>query len=395
MKVLVVHEHYRGSSPSGEDRIFEQECRLLSDAGVKVITHEIYNDEIDASSLARRIRLGLRTIWSRESARTIDKILFAEHPDIAYFHNTFPLLSPSVYEPCNRAGVPVVQMVQSYRLLCPAGTLFRAGRTCTSCLDANLAHSVLHACYRGSRPATAAIAGMLAVHRRKGTYRDAVDAYVTPTPFVREKLMQGGVPGGKIAVRPNFLSSDAPVGRGDGGYALYFGRLSHEKGLMELVANWRYVSDLPLHIVGSGPLEDEISEYIARHAVNARLCGRARMEQLYEIIGGALFSLVPSKWYEGYPMAIVESFACGTPVLIGANANLNQIGRPGETGDHCRPEDPTDFLEKIVDLRETAPGMRAATRRYFLEHHSADTARDSLFEIFERARAGRRLTSAV
>src|SRR5205814_1104988 len=164
----------------------------------------------------------------------------AQRPRVAHFHNTFPLISPAAYYAARAEGVGVVQTLHNFRLLCPNALFFRDGKVCEDCLGRPVAWpGVVHGCYRGSRAASAATAVMTAAHRALGTWRTAVDVYVALTEFSRQKFIAGGLPAEKIAVKANFVYPDPGPGAGAGGYAVFVGRLSAEKGVETLLAAWR------------------------------------------------------------------------------------------------------------------------------------------------------------
>lgn len=159
--VLVVHNHYQ--RPGGEDQVFAAEAELLQDHGHRVIRFVVHNDRIREAS---KLRVAVGTIWSAATYRQLRALIRAERPAVAHFHNTFPLLSPSVYYAARAEGVAVVQTLHNFRLLCPNALFFRDGHTCEDCLGRAVPWpAVVHACYRGSRAGSAVVAAMLSVHR--------------------------------------------------------------------------------------------------------------------------------------------------------------------------------------------------------------------------------------
>ena len=255
--VLVVHNRYR--IRGGEDSVFEAECRLLEEAGIRVIRYERTNDDIpDGGGPFAKLGLALRTLWNPRTYREVREILRHERPDAMHCHNTFPQVSPSVYYAAAREGVPVVQTLHNYRLACLDGYLFRDGRVCERCLGRAPLPGVCRRCYRGSLSASATLAAMLLFHRLLGTWRRKVTRYIALTDFAREKFVQAGLPAGKISVKPNaFVASDEGVGlratvERSGASApdrqqrvVYVGRLSSEKGVDVLLRAWALLLQLP------------------------------------------------------------------------------------------------------------------------------------------------------
>src|SRR5262249_4561318 len=206
MKVALIHNTYR--QRGGEDLVVEAEKALLQRNRHKVVSYSRSNDEIAAMSPAQQLLLVKNMIHSERSKQEIFALLRTERPDIVHVHNTFTMISPSVYEACGDAGIPVVQTLHNYRLLCPGWSLSRSGRVCEECIDNGLWRGVWHGCYRHSRLMTGAVALMLQVHRRRKTWDRAVDGYISLTHFARGKFIESGLPASLLHVKPNFLESD-------------------------------------------------------------------------------------------------------------------------------------------------------------------------------------------
>jgi hypothetical protein len=196
MRQLLVHNRYQ--QPGGEDAVFEAEAALLQRHGHDVEQWVEDNREIPTTPTAR---LAAHTVWSSPAVRRLEAILHRTRPEVVHFHNTFPLISPAAYVTCRRQGVPVVQTLHNYRLICPNAMLFRDGHPCEECVGRVVPWpGVVHACYRGSRAQTAVAAAMLATHRVRGTWTRDVDVYVALTQFARGKFLRGGLPETRIVV---------------------------------------------------------------------------------------------------------------------------------------------------------------------------------------------------
>jgi glycosyltransferase involved in cell wall biosynthesis len=273
-------------------------------------------------------------------------------PDIAHFHNTFPLLSPAVYYACQREGVPVVQTLHNYRLLCAAATLFRSGAPCEECPEAGTPWpGVLHGCYRGSRPQTAVVAAMLLLHRTLRTWDRQVDRYIALTEFARRKFVEGGLPESKIIVKPNFVDPAPQPASGRGGYALFVGRLSPEKGVGTLLDAWRRLTDVPLLVAGDGPLRRDVEAAAAVLGARRLLfVGQQDHRQVLALMRDARFLVFPSAWYESFPLVVVEAFACGLPVVAGRLGAAAEVVGAGRTGLHFDPADARDLAAKAAWL---------------------------------------------
>src|SRR5579872_5157003 len=205
--ILSVHNFYR--QPGGEDRVFADEAALLEQHGHTVVRYQEHNSRIAGAGISA----AASAVWSNRSLRHLRSVLREQACDVAHFHNTFPLISPAGYYAASAVNVPAVQTLHNYRLICPAGTLLRDGAVCEECIGrVSLLPSLIHGCYRGSRPATAAVAAMVGIHRAGGTWRRMVDAYIAPSEFARKKLIAGGLPAERIVTKPNFVAPDPGAG---------------------------------------------------------------------------------------------------------------------------------------------------------------------------------------
>jgi glycosyltransferase involved in cell wall biosynthesis len=388
MKIIMVHNTYREAG--GEDVVFENEKRLLQRNGHTVIPYVRSNLELQDTHLLDRIATATQMIWSAKTRHGFAAILDAESPDIVHVHNTFMAISPSIYSVCLARNIPVVQTLHNFRLLCPAGNFFRDGIICNECVTQNLLQSVRHGCYRSSRGATAGVALMLAIHRALNTWRASITRFITLTEFAKEKFIAAGFPADKFVVKPNFAGHDPGERVGPGQYALFVGRLIENKGLRVLLKAWKALhQQYPLHIVGDGPdrstLQAEARES-QRSGITFR--GRLSREEVIEAVKGARFVVVPSTLYEGFPMCIVESFACGTPVLCSRLGGLAEIVQRHLTGLHFNPGDSLDLAAKVEwawnHPLELSRMGRAARAKYETEY-TAEKNYSLLMEIYEQA----------
>jgi glycosyltransferase involved in cell wall biosynthesis len=384
MKILAVHNRYQ--RPGGEDQVFVDETALLEARDHRVVRYEVHNDQVER---VNRLTLAKDTVWNTSAYRELRAMIRRERPDVVHFHNTLPLVSPAGYYAARAEGVPVIQTLHNYRLLCPVALFFRDGRVCEDCMGKAVPWpGVVHECYRGSRAASGVIATMLTVHRVLRTWTEMVDVYVALTEFARSKFIEGGLPAGKIVVKPNFVAPDPGRGQGGGGYALFVGRLAPEKGTGTMLAAWeRLGTRIPLKVVGDGPLRDRVVEAAARRS-NVEWLGHRPVEEVHALMGKADMLVFPSEWYETFGRVAVEAFATGTPVIaadIGAVAELVEHGR---TGLEFRPGDPEDLVTQVewalshpAELRR----MRDEVRAEFEAKYTAERNYRALIEIYEAA----------
>jgi glycosyltransferase involved in cell wall biosynthesis len=384
MKVLISHNFYQ--QPGGEDEVFYSEGSLLKAFGHEPVTFVLHNDEVREMG---RVSLIRATIWNRRTHAEMRRLIREHKPDVVHFHNTFPLASPGVYYAARAEGAAVVQTLHNYRLMCPGAALFRDGKPCEDCIGKRVPwHGVRHKCYRSSITASAVVAATLTIHGIVGTWQDAIDVYITPSEFTRQKYINGGFPADRLVVKPNFVHPDPGLGAGDGGYVAFVGRLSPEKGLDTLLAAWSLPGmKAPLKIVGDGPLADDVRAAVAKYP-HIEWLGRMKAEQVYEFIGRSRLLVVPSNCYETFGRVAVEAFAKGVPVVAADHGALSDIVEDGRTGALFKGGDPEDLARQVQRLlggTEPMAAMRSAVRNEFLEKYTGERNIESLMEIYQRA----------
>ena len=383
MRILGVHNRYQ--IRGGEEECYEAEVDLLRQHGHHVDLYEETNDSIAQSS---KLTLAAQTVWSQKTYQTIRRRLAQNHYDIVHVQNFFPIISPSIYYAAKSEGVPVVQTLHNYRLICPNGLFFRQGKICESCIDKPIPYpGVVHRCYRENRIASAGVAAMLSVHRTMHTWQHQVDCYITLTEFARQKFIEGGLPANKIVVKPNFVAPEPNVGKGKGGYALYVGRLSVEKGLDTLLDAWKQLKNpFPLKIVGDGPLSTLVTE-ATQQQPHIKWLGRRPMTEVHQLMGEAQFLIFPSKWYETFGRVAIEAFATGTPVIASNIGAIAELVEPGYTGWHFRPGNVEDLAEKVnraLDYPAELTQMRCKARAKFEKCYTAAQNYQQLIDIYKK-----------
>ena len=385
MKILMLHNRYL--LPGGEDQAALADAALLRDHGHEVELLEEDNRRVEQLG---KVRTGMRTVWSREADRHIDEKLRAGSFDILHVQNFFPLWSPSVYYAASRNGVPVVQTLHNYRLMCANSLLFRDQHVCEECMGRVFPWpAILHACYRNNRAASAAVAAMISAHKLAGTWKRRVAIYIAVSEFTRDKYIAGGIAPERIMVKPNFIHPSPAAGAGGGGYALYVGRLSPEKGIATMLKAWKSARNpIPLKIVGEGPLA-ELVIAASKAASGIEYLGPRLLTEVLDLMRSAEFLVFPSEWYETMGRTIMEAFAVGTPVVG------SRIGPPasmviqGETGFHFQPGNVAELRERaewcsthLAELR----AMRGKARQAFEANYTGDANAKILLAAYEMAK---------
>jgi glycosyltransferase involved in cell wall biosynthesis len=389
MRIALAHNYYQ--IPGGEDETLRREQELLESAGHHVKAFIRRNDEITRTDLLAKAILAVRTVWAEDSRKAMLAFLRAEKPDIVHFHNTFPLMSPSVYYACREAGIPVVQTLHNPRLFCPGGNLERKHRICEDCKGKEVPWpSVLHGCYRGSRLQSSVVATMLALHWQLKTWENLISIYVASTPFYRHKFIEAGFPEEKIVVKPHFVE-DPGIAHYDGGYALFVGRLMQEKGIRTLLGAWERLGNIPLKIRGEGPLLPEVLEVAPDVADSMEVIPRLAREGLNKLLSGARFLIWPSEgYYETFGYVAVEAFSCGVPVIASRIGVAQELVHDQHTGLHFTSGDPNDLASKVAWAWSHPNEMNAMGRAARAEYEAKYTPKRNypmLMDIYRRAQA--------
>lgn len=381
MKILVAHNRYQ--QPGGEDFVFENELRLLSSAGHDVRALVVSNEAI-ISHVDKALTM-FRTVDNPVGIATMAEEIKKFRPDLVHIHNFFPLLSPAVYGVCNNAGVPVVQSLHNFRPFCANGLLMRAGSACHLCVRGSPLWGVLHRCYRHSVVGSLATARMIAVHRKRRTWSTTVDRYIALSEFGRSVFVEAGFPAQRIDVKPNFIEDPGePDEKLPRSGVFYAGRLSPEKGVRYLVEAC-VQRKFSLRIAGDGP---ELAALRKIASSNVAFLGHISPAAVFEEMRRAAVVAIPSICYEQFPMAILNAFACATPIIVSRIGALPEIIEDGITGFHFPPADPVALAERIGQALRDPPGCRRlgnAGRRTFLQRYTPGANLKLLESIYKRA----------
>jgi glycosyltransferase involved in cell wall biosynthesis len=370
VRILVLHSRYLSAQTSGENRVVEDEKRLLANAGHEVRTWTPTPSDLQGLGA---VQLGTRAIWSRNAVRVVRELVRNQRSEIVHCHNLFPLLSPAVISAASAEGAAVVMTLHNYRLLCLPATFLREGRTCEDCLGHLPWRGVVHGCYRDSRPGSGVLASSLGLHRALRTFA-RVRLYLAVGRFVREKYVQAGFPEDRVAVKPSFVGA-APRRQGPGDYFLFLGRLSREKGLGTLLAAWSR-SHEQLVVAGDGPERALLQN--APSTVDYR--GALPTAEIPTVLSRARALLLPSLSYEGAPRAVLEAYASGVPVLASGLGGLPEMIEDGSSGILVRPGDVADWVAAVERLMEDTEAERMGERawRLWRERYSPERGLQNL-----------------
>lgn len=375
-----------------------EEAALLEEHGCEVARLETESDAIAGSGARRKAALPARVVWSREGHRLVREAIASFRPDVVHVHNTFPLLSPSALWAAHRSGAAVVQTLHNFRPLCAASTLFRRGAPCEDCVGRLPWPAVLHACYRGSRLATLPLATSNAVHGALGTWRKCVDLYLVPSAFARSRFVLAGWPESRLVVKYNTVRDRAAGSAASRSGFVCLSRLTSEKGVDVLLEAWRRAGAARrerLTVVGSGPLEAELRA-AARDLPNVELLGHVSPARAAELVARARALVLPSRWYEVFPRAIVEAYAAGTPVVASRLGSMIELVDDDVTGLLAAPGSADELaaaLDRLADEARSAPMSAAAHQRY-VDLYSPQATVAAQLDAYELARSASERRSA-
>lgn len=331
--ILIVHNYYQ--IPGGEDTVVANEKKMLEKHGHKVTLYSRNNAELKKMPRLRKIFLPITTVFNPRTYRDIKKLIKQENIEVVHVHNTLNLVSPAVYYAARRMKVPVVQTIHNFRLLCPGATFYRDGHICEDCVEHGLKCAVRHSCYRESKIQTLACVLSTEFHRMTGIYGKI--NYICLTDFNKKKLLElKQIKPERVFVKPNFVEcKNEFVSEKDRMNQFVFaGRLDKLKGIDLLFKAWKRMgAHAPKLIVcGTGPMEDWCKSFIRENDVNIEMRGFVSNDEALKIIANSKALVLPTQWYEGFPMSIVEAFSVGTPVICSDLGNAGSVIINGITG---------------------------------------------------------------
>lgn len=387
-RILIVHNYYQ--IPGGEDTVVSNEKEMLETHGHEVFLYSRCNSELKEMSKFQKMLLPFSAIFNTRTYREVRRLIRERNIDVVHVHNTLTLISPSVYYAAFSLGVPVVQTIHNFRLLCPAATFLRDGSICEECVEHGLQRSVKYACYRGSKLQTLLSAATLKIHRILGTYGKLF--YICLTEFNKQKLLllndagKTRIPESRIFVKPNFVRRPLKQYERKKERYIYVGRLDSLKGIKVLLEAWREFSDRSLLLCGQGPEEAWAKAYIRDHEMEqVRLLGYRSHEETMELIAESKALLMPTLWYEGQPMVILESYAVGTPVIASDVGNAGAMVVPEVTGICFRTQDPEALRKAVRRLDEIGEWN---TKSIYEEQYSPEKNYQRLMEIYSAIQEG-------
>lgn len=383
--ILIVHNYYQ--IPGGEDTVVANEKKMLEKHGHKVILYSRNNSELNKMPRWKKLGLPFTTIFNLRTYREVKRLIKMEHIDIVHVHNTLNLVSPSVYYAARVMKIPVVQTIHNFRLLCPGATFYRDGHICEDCVKKGLMCAVGHNCYRNSKVQTLACVINTKIHRMTGIYEKI--NYICLTTFNKEKLLQlKRIKADRIFVKPNFVEvvtdKIIPCDKRENQF-IFAGRLDKLKGIDILYKAWKQMGATApkLVICGIGPLEKWCKKYLIDYPnSNIEMRGLISNIEARRLIANSKALILPTQWYEGFPMSIVEAFSVGTPVIVSNLGNAGSLVVEGITGAKFKP-DSQDALIQAVKRLSRYPNICQTTFEQYKKLYTETSNYMTLIKIYQ------------
>lgn len=383
--VLIVHNYYQ--IPGGEDTVVANEKKMLEEHGHKVILYSRNNAELKQMTKFQKLFLPITTVFNPRTYKEIKRLIKSENIEIVHVHNTLNLISPAVYYAARAMKVPVVQTVHNFRLVCPGATFYRDGHICEDCMKNGLWCAVKHKCYRGSKIQTLACVLSTWFHRMTGIYGKI--NYICLTEFNKSKLLElKQIKPEKVFVKPNFVVNESSfvLEESRENQFVFAGRLDKLKGVDILFETWKRMGDNApkLVVCGTGPMEKWCKEFVRQNQVNIELRGFVPNIEAQKLIANSKALVLPTQWYEGFPMSIVEAYSVGTPVVCSDLGNAGILVIEGITGVKfaaCSSEELIGAVKRLKAYRN----IYGSTYEMYEQLYTEKQNYKRLIEIYRKA----------
>jgi glycosyltransferase involved in cell wall biosynthesis len=375
MKILQVHSKYK--KRGGEETVIEEEKALLENHGHVVIQFIKENAETDDYGVLGLTKLSLTQRRNKMAVNQVAALIAKEKPDICHVHNVYPLISPAVYQACQQPGIPVVQTLHNYKMLCTNSLFFRKGDICELCLNRSLMHSVRYSCYKNSLLATAVQADAIEYHRRKGTWENMVDVYVCLTEFQKNKMVEGGMPPEKLRVKPNFVHKTLLSSTYEE-FFLFVGRLDQPKGLVDLLELIETCIHSRFVLIGDSENPEIFSGF-----EHVDYLGPQSRDIVLDYMSRCKAVIFPSRYYEGMPMVILEAFSLQKGVIARDVGAMSSMIRHGVNG--LSYQDTNGLIEAVRELEKDGELVRKTGKGAFYDFeniYSVEQGYENLISLY-------------
>ena len=390
MKVLLVHSAYQQFG--GEDSVVKAETELLKSHGDEVYLYPRHNDEIKEFNAVQKALFFPQSVYSWKTSGELDGVVRQFKPDVAFIHNVYPLISPAAYHKLHALGVPTVQVLHNFRPFCPNGFYYTQGKICEACRDGNYLNAIANRCYKDSYVLSGLYGLTLGLNRFAGMV-EKISGFICLTEFFRIKMREAGVDEAKLFVRPNFMAAPALDGEAGGNdYVVYMGRLSAEKGVWTLIRAFERLPWVALKILGSGPLEQELRDHVRdKKLANVEFLGFKSGAEKWSILRNALCLVLPSEWYENFPVTVLEAFMAEKPVVASRMGGLPYIVEEGKSGllfEAGQVDELAQKVQYLVEHPEDAARLGHCGRHLSETKYGPSEAYRNLMGIFAQIQSG-------
>ena len=352
MKILAVHNFHRAGSASGDDQVFRSETAMLESLGHEVIRYTVSNDDFDNAGAFGKLKSAFGMLWSGKNYRAVKTLIREKQPDVVHVHTFFPLLSPSVLYAAKRSGVPVVATLHDTRFICPCATSLRGITLCNECGDGHYMRMCKYKCFKGSGFQSFIVALIFKYHRIRKSFYKQIDRYICLNDNQIKLLTDIGFDKDKITKKYNFVPDADILESSKTGlperYAVYFGRIGEEKGIRFLISAWDN-ADIPLVVMGGGPLEKEFKDW-ADTKDNVHFLGFTEHKKCMGIVKGAEFVVFPSVCYEGCSMVQIEAMSLGKAIVATDLGFSKESIKDGYNGLKFPLGDAQAFADRVREL---------------------------------------------
>ncbi len=353
------------------------------------VSHIDFPTELRRPGLGPKLNVAERILYSREAKRKIEQLVADTRPDLVHIHGFIHEMSTSILPPLKKAGLPVVQTLHDYKIVCPNTTFISNESVCERCQGHRYYNIALHRCKRDSRVASILAGAEMYFHELFRLYQPNIDVFISPSAFLAQKVGEHGIRKPIVTI-PNFIDpAQFQPHYEPERYFLYAGRLARPKGILTLLEATRHVDPTAeLRIAGAGEMEAELRAFVAHHGLtNVRFLGHLDTAELTRTMQRALFTVQPSEWYENYSMTVIESLACGTPVVGAAIGGIPEQVRDGVNGLLFEPGNAAQLAEKMGHLlarRDLAIEMGRSGRRQVETINGPAAHYEQTLRVYER-----------
>lgn len=409
MRILLVN--YRYFISGGPEKYMFNIKKMLEDHGHEVIPFSIHSNKNVETEYSKYFvepiggrdatyfdevkktpksiwQMLTRSIYSVEVKKAIQKEIRDVKPDLVYIIHFVNKLSPSVITGAKNMGIPIVLRLSDYFLLCPRFDFMYQKKVCEDCLTCGYRSCIKKRCVKGSLFASVVRVFSMKVHSALNIYKN-IDMFITPSEFLKKKLVANGFNAEKIVCIPTFTASKTEVGAPKvGTYGLYFGRVTEEKGVETVIQAYEKLPGYQVKIMGDDTTEEAVrlKKYVEeKHLDNIEFLGFKGGAELEDVIKGARFTLIPSIWYDNLPNTALESFQYSKPVIASNIGSLPELVVDGFNGYLFEPGNAQELAEKIqwFDGDNIVLKMGANSRRHLEDRFAPQTHYDALINLFK------------